>query len=163
MGCDMTMRFEVKFEIDGEEEWRNRDYYQLNPFYDTDDTYWNRFKYEVKQVYEARDYELFATLANVRNGGGITPAICAPKGMPDDASDETFLDHKIMAEDNKAVHSLTYFTLGQLRRCRKKYPALHSLICAFDLRMREEFEMDEDEHDIYQYDEDCRIIIWFDS
>ncbi len=68
------------------------------------------------EPYEGRDYELFAFLADVRNGNGIVP-IATPKGVPDDASYGYLHEVERYGEDG---HSHSFFTLKELKAIPKK-------------------------------------------
>lgn len=58
-------------------------------------------------VYDGRSYELFATLAGVRNECGITPMF-ENRGVPEDAAKET---KELIGDYKPDGHSHTYFTL----------------------------------------------------
>jgi len=106
MGCDIHMILEVKpakatqFEMVGEME-RDGDY--ISP----------------ADRYSGRNYNLFAVLADVRNGSGFAGCdtgdriepIAQPRGVPDDASPEYQAWVKQWGVDG---HSHSYHTLAQL-------------------------------------------------
>lgn len=117
MGCDIHMRAEVrnngKWELIGE--------IFKNQYYDADKqlTDWN--KPLVNEPYDGRNYNLFAILANVRNGRGFAGVktsdalnyISEPKGYPDDMSEELKKDDWFSVE-NVDGHSASYFNLQEL-------------------------------------------------
>lgn len=71
------------------------------------------------RVYKGRNYDLFAMLADVRNGKGFAGVdtgdgfkpIASPKGLPDDVSPEVKAESDAWGEDG---HSHSYFTLAEL-------------------------------------------------
>lgn len=111
MGCDIHLYVEKK--ING--VWTSQDKWH---------TYsragWNYATIEyADRFYSERNYDLFAILANVRNGygfaftktgGGLTP-IALPKGVPSDVSLEVLRDIEEWSGDG---HSHSYFTLKEL-------------------------------------------------
>lgn len=62
-------------------------------------------------VYDGRNYDLFALLADVRNGNGIDP-ISEPKGIPDDSCEEIKGESEDWGCDG---HSHSYYTLAELK------------------------------------------------
>lgn len=73
--------------------------------------------YRVVELWENRDYGLFATLANVRNYGD-TVYIDTPRGLPDDSCEYI---KKELGDCNEWGHSASYFTLKELYDFYKKY------------------------------------------
>ena len=69
-------------------------------------------------IYNGRCYELFATLANVRNDADITP-ISNPKGLPVDASDYVKERAKSWGHDG---HSHSWLTAKELFIHKNKFP-----------------------------------------
>jgi len=63
-----------------------------------------------------RNYELFALLADVRNGNGIKP-ISQPKGEPSDGWENEFSREfkEYLASWEGDAHSLSYLTLAELK------------------------------------------------
>ncbi len=99
MGCDIHIYVE---KFDGK-KWRSADKWVQEEYDKTEVT-------NYPQVYEGRNYELFAILAGVRNGYGIKP-IVERRGLPDDLSNEvsSTADHWI--DDG---HSHSWLTLKEL-------------------------------------------------
>ena len=72
-----------------------------------------------KRFYTGRNYDLFAILADVRNGHGVAGCgtgdgfvpISAPKGLPKDVCTEIKTEAKVWGSDG---HSHSYFTLAEL-------------------------------------------------
>ena len=122
MGCDIHVLTE-KFSKSSE-RWFNADYWKYNVFYDPEDGDDNEM--ELVPVYDARNYELFATLANVRNRPSIwefmdgnaekavpLPFIAEPKGVPSDLGVHTKKYIDSWGEDG---HSHSFLTLKELYR-----------------------------------------------
>lgn len=116
MGCDIHMFCEVRNQegkwIFQKDKFKNRYYRSESPIND-----WNTEKTD--EPYQRRSYDLFAILADVRNGYGfagiITGAgfipISEPKGVPQDASQE-YLD--IVEGWGGDGHSHSYFTISEI-------------------------------------------------
>ncbi len=115
MGCDIHMRAEVLTETG----WKMVSDTFTNDYYDSKrpiDTYNKPKTYE---PYGGRNYDLFAMLADVRNGRGFAGVktsegfnpISDPKGVPLDASAEV-LD--FMDSYGCDGHSHSYLTLSEL-------------------------------------------------
>ncbi|MHA1286396.1 MAG: hypothetical protein ACTSPB_03215 [Candidatus Thorarchaeota archaeon] len=121
MGCDIHMYVEVKKNDLWEKAGKIFDY----PYYDPDapsqigeDGYeWNPRKTD--EPYMGRNYDLFAILANVRNGYGFAgiptgrgfKPIDMPRGLPRDVSKEI---KKLSDEWGLDGHSHSYFTLKEI-------------------------------------------------
>lgn len=106
MGCDI--HFYVEKKVDGKWQFQGK--------LIDDEGYKN---FEGPSFYEGRNYNLFAILANVRNGRGFAGIktgegfnpICDPRGVPDDASEE----YKSLVESwDCDGHSHSHHTLRQL-------------------------------------------------
>lgn len=101
MGCDIHMYVEKYSEA--EKRWMSADV-------------WEESDYSIHQmdisnhIYSGRNYELFAILANVRNGDNFKP-ISEPRGVPKDVS---WLVKKAVNGMNGDGHSHSYFTLEEL-------------------------------------------------
>lgn len=108
MGCDIHLFVEIR--KDG--EWVSVDEWEKDEDGDIDVNYQNQF-------YHDRNYEVFAMLANVRNGRGFVGSntgdglipISQPKGLPEDVSKEIsdYSDH--WGVDG---HSHSYLTVQEL-------------------------------------------------
>lgn len=107
MGCDIHLYVERRSNRSWEsvEEWELEDG-DLNVPY-------------VKRFYTSRNYDLFAILANVRNGRGFADTITGegfnpisePKGLPEDVSYQVRAVSSRWGEDG---HSHSYLTLREL-------------------------------------------------
>ncbi len=80
------------------------------------------------EFYEGRNYNLFAILADVRNGNDITP-IAAPRGVPTDATAEY---QEIVKQWGGDGHSHSFFTLRELLDFNWQTTAKDSGWCSFD-------------------------------
>lgn len=107
MGCDIHLYVETKQEgiWKSADEWITEDDYVSVPY--------------EKSFYDGRNYDLFAILANVRNGRGFMGIktgegfnpISLPKGLPVDVSAEVA---KSSEQWNGDGHSHSWFTVAEL-------------------------------------------------
>jgi hypothetical protein len=103
MGCDIHTRIEYKY--NKEESWTCGDYFKKNRYFPEEGR-----ELEVVDIYSDRNYELFATLADVRNYSK-NKTIAKPRGIPKDACKETkqgFLDW------GGDAHTPSWFALKEL-------------------------------------------------
>lgn len=107
MGCDIHIHVEYKRYVDGEIKWICGDYFTINPYHGVLE---NEPEYCVVDFCGGRNYDRFATLANVRNYGN-TPYIDDPRGLPDDVTRDVY---KASARWGCDAHSHSYFTLKEL-------------------------------------------------
>lgn len=124
MGCDIHVHLEWKRRND--EKWNSGDLYSKN--YDG--------KYYLREFYNARDYDLFALLANVRNRNEID-FISMPRGLPNDATPETVKDAEDWRGDG---HSHSWLTLKEII----DYDAKHKPIKRSGYMTREDAQRVED-------------------
>lgn len=119
MGCDIHAYSEYYDMATG--KWVLADPVTANPDYDPDDEYSGE-PFEVKwedRIFDDRNYNLFAILADVRNGRGFAGVetgegfnpIAPCKGLPFDLSDEVLIAAERWGVDG---HSHTYYTLLEL-------------------------------------------------
>ncbi len=97
MGCDihiMTERFDGK-------RWINADFYTPN----------GKGGFDIVPIYDGRNYNLFAILANVRNDYNNIPVVSPNRGIPKDASEEV----KKSFEGDDYLHSANWLTLAELK------------------------------------------------
>lgn len=107
MGCDIHIHVEYKRDINGETKWICGDYFTKNPYYGVWD---DEPEYALVDFCRYRNYDRFATLANVRNYGN-TPYIDDPRGLPEDVTRDVYKASERWGEDG---HSHSYFTLKEL-------------------------------------------------
>lgn len=116
MGTDIHMFIEKKCKYgDNKGRWVLASPMTINSY--RDDTLPIQDRVEPMEVFDDRDYDLFAMLANVRNGRGFAgivtgegfKSISSPKGLPQDISN----DLGRYAEDYYE-HSGSYLTLKEL-------------------------------------------------
>lgn len=98
MGCDIHMLLEVK-------DWQHKP-----DGSETDDQEWGVVMTETA-TYGARNYSVFAALANVRNYNDAITPIAEPRGIPEDASEETKARHGRWGVD---AHSASWLSLGEV-------------------------------------------------
>ena len=103
MGCDIHMYVEYRF--DG--KWVCGDYFEKNPYYNGVDS--DESKYNVVNIYNGRNYELFGVLAGVRNYD--VPCISEPRGLPNDCNDFIKKEYESWIGD---AHSCSWLTLQEL-------------------------------------------------
>lgn len=124
MGCDIHMRAEKKTK----KGWNLVGRRFPNPYYDPEKAKkfegdrFSKFYSEPKtdEPYDGRNYDLFAILADVRNGRGFAgidtgdgfKPIDFPRGIPSDASTKYKKIAKRWGEDG---HSHSYFTVKELK------------------------------------------------
>jgi len=102
MGCDIHLYTERY--SNSARKWYNSDMWHYDPWED---------RFVVQSAYEGRDYDLFALLAGVRNGCGVTP-ISEPRGLPLDVS-KPVADAAKRHKDNFAHSWLTLEELNEYR------------------------------------------------
>ena len=115
MGCDIHIFAETKLR----DYWTYTDKFWENTYYNKDSRpcAWNTQLTD--EPYDGRNYDLFALLANVRNGRGFAGCdtgdtiipIAKPKGLPSDVSEE--IQEKSDRWDTDG-HSHSYLTLSEL-------------------------------------------------
>ncbi|MBX3321184.1 MAG: hypothetical protein KF890_14985 [Nitrospira sp.] len=112
MGCDIHFRVEKR--VDG--EWKPAEQMVANQYWEpgSDEPETNP-----KELYDGRNYSLFAILADVRNGRGFAGCdigngfnpIAPPRGLPPDVSKSVSEDSERWGGDG---HSHSWFTLAEL-------------------------------------------------
>ena len=117
MGCDIHMHYEVK-DKDGWKlyDWKNE--FVLGK-YEDDSTKYNYDKMFSHPLYVGRNYDLFAILADVRNGIGFAGVstgegfvpIREPRGLPDDVTSAVNLDSDEWGSDG---HSHSWLSLSEI-------------------------------------------------
>lgn len=114
MGCDIHLYVERR--VDG--KWVTADKWTPNKYAGEEGEPPMALEYD-DRFYTGRNYNLFAILADVRNGhgfagiktsGGFVP-IAEPRGIPDDACPEYRAESERYGEDG---HSHSYFTVAEL-------------------------------------------------
>lgn len=119
MGCDIHVCCERK---NYEGKWINCDHFKFNPYFDSDsdgddeeiDKWW------IVPIFDDRNYALFATLADVRNRGYITP-ISEPRGLPDDIH---YITKALSDSWGDVGHSHSYYTLRELEDYMSNAPTI---------------------------------------
>lgn len=117
MGADIHMAIEVRNTYKTDDKWK---YLEIkNPFLSYKDADGTEH-IDVLEPYNGRDYELFGILAGVRSD--VYDQIDSVRGMPEDASEAVKERYKA-EESYGAVHSLTWYTLDELKSWgeRKKH------------------------------------------
>jgi hypothetical protein len=112
MGCDIHLYVEKR---DADGLWRSADTWYDDPDYPDRKTVYKwglGLERLAGPIYDGRNYNLFAVLADVRNHETFVP-IAAPRGVPADASPEYAAEAKSWGGDG---HSHSWLTLGELLR-----------------------------------------------
>lgn len=117
MGCDIHMHYEIK----SDEGWNSLNWRAEFAIgnYDDGSTKYNWDKLFESPFYVGRNYDLFAILADVRNGRGFAGVktgdgfnpIDLPRGLPDDVSDDVRVESEGWGLDG---HSRSWFLLTEL-------------------------------------------------
>lgn len=92
MGCDIHLYVEAK----EKGKWISKDQWRVDPYWDAKEDPEEHKMERIAAFYDGRNYDLFAILANVRNGRGFAGVntgdgfvpIADPKGLPVDVSPE---------------------------------------------------------------------------
>lgn len=148
MGVDIHMYIEVK-------NLRNQ-WICINP------KYLNLLEepgeYSINQLRIPRNSTLFAILADVRNYSDYIP-ISEPRGIPEDISNVVRSEYDDWGEDN--VHSESYLTLKDLKDYNIQYygPNL-KLIDNLITKIK---DLSNEYYPSSSYDDNIRIVFWFDS
>lgn len=117
MGCDIHMHVEYKRTVNGQTRWMCGDYFKVNPYFEE---FPNENPFSLVRFCDDRNYNRFATLANVRNYENL-PYIDKPRGLPADVTKEVKADVDYWGDDG---HSHSYFTLKELIDFQKNAPPL---------------------------------------
>lgn len=117
MGCDIHMCLEV---MDRDGVWKSKELYEKNWYYNNGED--DELEYEQVDVYNERDYSLFAALAGVRDYSPGTPKIDEPRGIPYDASKETKARCKWYEGDAHSSSVTTLKELYEFQENNKKIP-----------------------------------------
>lgn len=112
MGCDIHVYTEKQLE-DG--SWWCTDRWKMNEYYGK---YEYEPKYSVDHIYSDRYYELFATLADVRNYNDTKP-IDEPRGLPGNVTEAVLKEYDRYKED---WHSASWLLASELFKHKAKRP-----------------------------------------
>lgn len=173
MGCDIHMYVERRHNRygGGKTEWLCGDYFSIKNPLDPE------CRPVLQELWGDRWYELFAVLANVRNGHGeaAQPYIDLPRGIPDDATEYVKDEYRLWDDD---AHSSSYFTLKELIEFQLEHrpishfgahdilePIIESLKKrAADFNIISEFEWNREWTDeLRDKMDNIRIVFWFDN
>lgn len=117
MGCDIHLFVEKQNQAGA---WEAADKWTANPYFKGDPESESPLTVEHRQrFYTGRNYNLFAILANVRNGRGFAGVdtgdgfnpIAPPRGLPSDVTEAVKRESDSWGCDG---HSHSYFTLAEL-------------------------------------------------
>jgi hypothetical protein len=116
MGCDIHLFTEVQKNINNELKWVNCDNWKINQWFDPKEPD-GESKYQIKELYDDRNYSLFATLAGVRDYSPGNKMIDAPRGLPEDCCVEIKELSEKWGDDG---HTHSWFTLKELKDFQKE-------------------------------------------
>ena len=162
MGCDIHIRTEVKRYRSNDKERQNGVWICADKFVVNHDhiLYGEEERYSVEnEIYEDRNYRLFAVLAGVRNNYDVTP-ISPPRGLPVDASDETKQYHNSYGSD---AHSESFLTLEELEQYQHWEHPIHGDLFKGTIDKLRNLTR---QHSYPEYEiraDDVRIVFWFDN
>lgn len=116
MGCDIHVCCEYRPRVTKRinNQWieQKLNWRSMDVFFKNIENEW-----EPLPIYSDRCYDLFGTLAGVRNYADCL-TIDSPRGVPSDACAETLKEYNLMRED---AHSCSWFTLYELCEWFNKY------------------------------------------
>lgn len=115
MGCDIHVCTETFKYSRGEKKWVNSDNWRLNEYYGGEE---DAQEYDLKPIYNDRNYLLFSLLADVRNYGG-NKSFEFDSGVPDDVSDKTLSEYERWGDD---AHTPGWATLKELKEAKAQTP-----------------------------------------
>ena len=113
MGCDIHLYCEKLSNKNDDPYWWCCDHFYLLP----ERSY---FDHELIPLYDGRNYELFAALADVRNRGTVEP-ISQPKGLPNDLSQRVREEAEKMED---IAHSHSWLTAKELFVYQNRHPSI---------------------------------------
>lgn len=108
MGCDIHLYSEYR---DKKGKWFSADHFSVDPYIE------NELNYELVSIYDWRNYELFGTLANVRNYSD-NECISDPRGLPCDMSLATKKGYEFWGCD---AHSCSWLTAAEIFDWKKSH------------------------------------------
>lgn len=119
MGCDIHLYTERKYNRDNQKPiWICCDHFKLNPSYILYPEEGYEHEWEIEEIYNGRNYSLFAALADVRNYDNIIP-LATPRDLPDDVSRKVYEESMKWGSDG---HSHSWFTARELFEYQKTHP-----------------------------------------
>jgi|APAga8741244001_1050109.scaffolds.fasta_scaffold26540_2 hypothetical protein len=144
MGCDIHMYVEKKVK----NEWKVVK--GPNSYYGKYE--WEKDKMRFDWIYNGRNYDLFAFLADVRNYKGKIKPLALPKELPEDKSEFVAQIAEGWQWDG---HSYSHFTLKELKESKPKDDEVREVITVITKLLQDVQEEDSEE--------DIRIVFWFDN
>lgn len=114
MGCDIHMYVEYKTKVNEKEKWVSGDYFKPNPYHGE----WEgEDKLDRMELYGARNYGLFSTLAGVRDYTDAMIPVSDPKGIPEDTCQYIKNENERWGSDG---HTHSWLTLSELKKYQEK-------------------------------------------
>ena len=117
MGCDIHLYTERRQKKDDKEIWICCDHFRRNPYSILHPEELYEKEWEIVSIYDDRDYNLFAALADVRNYDRVIP-IDKPRGLPEDVSKDVYNESLRWESDG---HSHSWLTAKELFIYQRKH------------------------------------------
>ena len=118
MGCDIHLYTERRYKKDDKEIWICRDHFKRNSYSVLYPEEFYEKEWEIVSIYDHRDYNLFAALADVRNYDHVIP-IDKPRGLPEDVSKDVYSESLRWGSDG---HSHSWLTARELFIYQRRHP-----------------------------------------
>ena len=115
MGCGIHLFTETLRHVNNKNTWLNCDNWKINHYYSPNDDD-GETGYNINPLYDDRNYNLFAVLADVRNQS-TNKFIDTPRGLPTNVSPQVMAESDSWDGDG---HSHSHFTLDELKKFRQK-------------------------------------------
>lgn len=120
MGCDIHMYVEYKKTVNNKEQWICGDYFKKTPYHNGEDE--SEKAFEKIELHGNRNYQLFTTLAGVRDYTQQVVPVSNPKGVPEDACEFVKKENESWDSDG---HTHSWLTLKELRDYQSKNPVMN--------------------------------------
>ena len=114
MACDIHLYVETKRTVKEEKVWVSADLFILDPY--------DKGNLQQVELHGNRNYNLFSTLAGVRDHTGKITPVSKPKGLPSDCCQYVRTQCEKWSGDG---HTHSYLTLKELRDYQNSNPVLY--------------------------------------
>lgn len=119
MGCDIHMYVEYRKKVNEKLVWISGDYFRPNAYYGQ----WEGEEQMSRmELHGHRNYNLFSTLAGVRDYTDNVKPVSEPKGIPEDATEYVKKENERWDSDG---HNHSWLTLGEIREYQKRSPVMY--------------------------------------
>jgi hypothetical protein len=120
MGCDIHMYVEYKKSVNNNLVWVNGDYFKPNPYFKANE---DENQFSRMELHGYRNYELFSTLAGVRDYTNKIVPVAEPRGLPEDCTEYVNSEFERWNSDG---HTHSWLTLKELKAYQSGKPILYS-------------------------------------